>query len=90
VSQLAGRPASCIALRLRYKKLEQIYNVRQVSLGSSPPRKPSRRLKMFAAALVAAVVALPQVLAHGGVLSYNIAGTTYGGWSPYNSASGQT
>jgi cellulase len=45
---------------------------------------------MFAAALVAAVVALPQVLAHGGVLSYNIAGTTYGGWAPYNSASGQT
>jgi hypothetical protein len=45
---------------------------------------------MIAAALVAAVVALPQVLAHGGVLSYNIAGTNYQGFSPYNSASGQT
>jgi len=29
-------------------------------------------------------------LAHGGVLSYNIAGTTYKGFVPYNSPSGMS
>jgi hypothetical protein len=29
-------------------------------------------------------------LAHGGVLSYNIAGTTYQGFVPYNSPTGQS
>lgn len=29
-------------------------------------------------------------LAHGGVLSYNIAGTTYKGFVPYNSPTGQS
>jgi cellulase len=45
---------------------------------------------MFASSLVVLAAALPQVLAHGGVLSYNIAGTWYTGWSPYNTPSGQT
>jgi len=30
------------------------------------------------------------VLAHGGVLSYNIGGTTYKGFVPYNSPTGQS
>jgi hypothetical protein len=46
--------------------------------------------KMFATAFVIAAVALPQVLAHGGVLSYDIGTTHYAGFAPYNSASGQT
>ncbi|KAK7031752.1 carbohydrate-binding module family 1 protein [Favolaschia claudopus] len=37
-----------------------------------------------------ALAALPQVFAHGGVLSYKIGGTTYQGWSPYNTPTGQT
>jgi cellulase len=45
---------------------------------------------MFATAFIIAAVALPQVFAHGGVLSYDIAGTHYPGFSPYNAASGQT
>jgi cellulase len=39
---------------------------------------------------LAALCALPQALAHGGVLSYNIGGKIYNGWQPYNSPSGQT
>jgi cellulase len=45
---------------------------------------------MFATAFVIAAVALPQVFAHGGVLSYDIGTTHYAGFAPYNSASGQT
>jgi cellulase len=45
---------------------------------------------MFASALVILAAALPQVLAHGGVLSYSNGGNWYNGWSPYNSPSGQT
>ncbi|THU99840.1 hypothetical protein K435DRAFT_936893 [Dendrothele bispora CBS 962.96] len=33
---------------------------------------------------------LPRVIAHGGVLSYNIAGKTYNGWQPYNTPVGQS
>ncbi|TCD61047.1 Esterase/lipase/thioesterase [Steccherinum ochraceum] len=40
--------------------------------------------------LALAAVALPQVLAHGGVLSYANAGNWYQGWAPYNSPTGQT
>lgn len=35
----------------------------------------------FAALVALASAALPQVLAHGGVLSYVIEGTTYQGWA---------
>jgi len=47
---------------------------------------------MFALATFAAVASatLPQVLAHGGVLSYSNAGNWYWGWSPYNTPTGQT
>ncbi|KAI0758199.1 glycosyl hydrolase family 61-domain-containing protein [Fomes fomentarius] len=44
----------------------------------------------FAALVTLASAALPQVLAHGGVLSYVIEGTDYQGWAPYNSPTGQT
>jgi cellulase len=44
---------------------------------------------MLSLALVVAAAALPQVFAHGGVLSYTIDGTTYKGFAPYNSPSGQ-
>jgi lytic cellulose monooxygenase (C1-hydroxylating) len=42
----------------------------------------------FSIATIAAFVAA--AAAHGGVTSYQIAGVTYTGWSPYNSPSGQT
>ncbi|KAI0076549.1 cellulose-growth-specific protein [Panus rudis PR-1116 ss-1] len=47
---------------------------------------------MFAIASILAVAsaAIPQVLAHGGVLSYSNAGNWYQGWAPYNSPVGQT
>lgn len=44
----------------------------------------------FAALVTLASAALPQVLAHGGVLSYLIGGQTFQGWAPYNSPAGQT
>ncbi|KAF9037623.1 cellulose-growth-specific protein [Panaeolus papilionaceus] len=45
---------------------------------------------MFAASLaVLASFLVSQAAAHGGVTSYVIGGTTYPGWQPYNSASGQ-
>jgi len=44
----------------------------------------------FATLVALASAALPQVLAHGGVLSYSNVGTTYQGWAPYNSPTGQT
>ncbi|KAJ7065492.1 glycosyl hydrolase family 61-domain-containing protein [Mycena amicta] len=40
--------------------------------------------------LFSLAVLLPSALAHGGVLSYNIGGTIYQGWSPYNTPTGQT
>ncbi|THU91685.1 glycoside hydrolase [Dendrothele bispora CBS 962.96] len=49
---------------------------------------------MFAVQLLALALAvvpqLPGAKAHGGVLSYNIDGQTYNGWSPYNSPDGQS
>ncbi|KAI0665960.1 glycoside hydrolase [Trametes maxima] len=46
---------------------------------------------MFApAALTALALAVSQVAAHGGVLSYNIGGQTYQGFKAYNSPSGQS
>ena len=44
----------------------------------------------FASLVALASAALPQVIAHGGVLSYSIDGTWYQGWAPYNSPTGQT
>ncbi|KAF3089333.1 hypothetical protein TWF706_010450 [Orbilia oligospora] len=40
--------------------------------------------------LVAAALLASTVSAHGGVTSYNIGGTTYPGWQPYQSPSGQS
>ncbi|KAJ7114035.1 glycoside hydrolase family 61 protein D [Mycena epipterygia] len=45
---------------------------------------------VFKLASLIALAALPKALAHGGVLSYNIGGTIYQGWSPYNTPTGQT
>ncbi|KAJ6504504.1 glycosyl hydrolase family 61-domain-containing protein [Mycena vulgaris] len=45
---------------------------------------------VFKLSTLLALAALPKVLAHGGVLSYNIGGTVYQGWNPYNSPTGQT
>ncbi|TBU28686.1 glycosyl hydrolase family 61-domain-containing protein [Dichomitus squalens] len=47
---------------------------------------------MFAFAILVALAsaALPQVFAHGGVLSYKIEGEIFQGWAPYNSPTGQT
>lgn len=39
---------------------------------------------------LALLVGASTVLAHGGVLSYNIAGSTYKGFVPYNSPTGQS
>ncbi|KAI5807185.1 cellulose-growth-specific protein [Geopyxis carbonaria] len=44
----------------------------------------------FFAAISAAILSLPAVLAHGGVTSYVINGVEYQGFSPYNSPTGQT
>ncbi|EIW61516.1 cellulose-growth-specific protein [Trametes versicolor FP-101664 SS1] len=44
----------------------------------------------FAALTALASVALPKVLAHGGVLSYSNAGNWYQGWAPYDTPVGQT
>ncbi|KAK7689673.1 Esterase/lipase/thioesterase [Cerrena zonata] len=44
----------------------------------------------FASLLAIASAAVPQVLAHGGVLAYSNAGNWYQGWAPYNSPTGQT
>ncbi|KAI0751157.1 glycosyl hydrolase family 61-domain-containing protein [Daedaleopsis nitida] len=44
----------------------------------------------FAALVAVASAALPQVLAHGGVLSYKINDQIIQGWAPYNSPTGQT
>ncbi|KAJ7483444.1 glycosyl hydrolase family 61-domain-containing protein [Mycena latifolia] len=45
---------------------------------------------VFKLSALIALTALPKALAHGGVLSYNIGGTVYQGWSPYNTPTGQT
>ncbi|KAJ7483443.1 glycoside hydrolase [Mycena latifolia] len=45
---------------------------------------------VFKLAALSILAALPSALAHGGVLSYLIGGVTYKGWTPYNSADGQT
>jgi len=45
---------------------------------------------VFKLSALIALAALPKALAHGGVLSYNIGGTIYQGWSPYNTPTGQT
>ncbi|KAJ7235582.1 glycosyl hydrolase family 61-domain-containing protein [Mycena rebaudengoi] len=44
----------------------------------------------FKLTVLFALAALPKALAHGGVLSYLIAGTVYKGWTPYNTPDGQT
>ncbi|KAI0047782.1 lytic polysaccharide monooxygenase [Auriscalpium vulgare] len=44
---------------------------------------------LVSAALTALAMAVPQVAAHGGVLAYSIAGTYYGGFKAYNTATGQ-
>ncbi|KAJ3507512.1 hypothetical protein NLJ89_g6263 [Agrocybe chaxingu] len=44
---------------------------------------------MFASLAVLASFLVSQAVAHGGVTSYIIGGTTYPGWQPYNSANGQ-
>ncbi|KAJ7780070.1 glycosyl hydrolase family 61-domain-containing protein [Mycena maculata] len=45
---------------------------------------------VFKLSALIALASLPKAFAHGGVLSYNIGGTTYQGWSPYNTPAGQT
>ncbi|KAJ7187813.1 glycosyl hydrolase family 61-domain-containing protein [Mycena filopes] len=45
---------------------------------------------VFKLSALIALAALPKALAHGGVLSYNIGGKVYNGWSPYNTPTGQT
>ncbi|KAJ6471866.1 glycosyl hydrolase family 61-domain-containing protein [Mycena sanguinolenta] len=45
---------------------------------------------VFKLSALISLAVLPKVLAHGGVLSYNIGGKTYQGWSPYNTPTGQT
>ncbi|KAF9487003.1 hypothetical protein BDN71DRAFT_1514404 [Pleurotus eryngii] len=47
-------------------------------------------LGLSAAALVIASALVPRTLAHGGVISYSIAGTWYDGWKAYNSPVGQS
>lgn len=44
----------------------------------------------FTTLVALASAALPRVAAHGGVLSYAIAGEWYWGWAPYDSPVGQT
>ncbi|KAJ6621516.1 glycosyl hydrolase family 61-domain-containing protein [Mycena sp. CBHHK59/15] len=51
---------------------------------------PALKLMVFKLTALLALAALPKALAHGGVLSYNIGGTIYQGWSPYNTPVGQT
>ncbi|KAF7312304.1 Cellulose-growth-specific protein [Mycena indigotica] len=48
------------------------------------------KIPAMLSSLLALTALLPSALAHGGVLSYNIGGTTYQGWSPYNTPTGQT
>ncbi|KAF8211002.1 glycosyl hydrolase family 61-domain-containing protein [Mycena galopus ATCC 62051] len=42
---------------------------------------------VFKLSALIALAVLPKALAHGGVLSYNIGGKIYQGWSPYNTRS---
>ena len=42
------------------------------------------------AAIAAVLAQVISINAHGGVTNIGIDGTKYVGWSPYNSASGQT
>ena len=50
----------------------------------------TRLTRLPLAGLFSLAVLLPRVFAHGGVLSYNIGGTLYPGWVPYNTPVGQT
>jgi len=45
---------------------------------------------LLAIATLATLSLIPSVIAHGGVLSYNIDGEIYNGWAPYNSPVGQS
>ena len=45
---------------------------------------------MLFSVVASAVGFAATAIAHGGVLSYNIAGTTYQGFVPYNSPTGQS
>ncbi|KAJ3902797.1 glycosyl hydrolase family 61-domain-containing protein [Lentinula edodes] len=45
---------------------------------------------MFIQVIALALMAFPQALAHGGVLSIAIGNTWYNGWAPYDSPTGQT
>ncbi|KAF8055563.1 cellulose-growth-specific protein [Lyophyllum atratum] len=45
---------------------------------------------IYSSLVVLASFLVSQAAAHGGVSSYVIGGTTYPGWSPYNSPTGQT
>lgn len=47
-------------------------------------------MKVSTASLAAALALASTTSAHGGVLSYDIGGTTYKGFVPYNSATGQS
>jgi nicotinamide mononucleotide (NMN) deamidase PncC len=44
----------------------------------------------FAALAALISISISGVSAHGGVVSYSIAGTFYDGWKAYNSPTGQT
>lgn len=52
------------------------------------PLRTTLKMKFITVAPIAAFVAT--AAAHGGVLSYNIGGTTYKGFVPYNSPTGQS
>jgi len=45
---------------------------------------------IFTALAALAALAVSQVSAHGGVTSYKFGSTTYAGWQPYNTPTGQT
>ncbi|KAF9479474.1 hypothetical protein BDN70DRAFT_878751 [Pholiota conissans] len=45
---------------------------------------------MFGLVSLAVALCVHQAAAHGGVLSYSIAGSWYQGWNPYNTPTGQT
>lgn len=54
-----------------------VFNGARARIGAAPPRYPLDMLF----SLVAALSAAASVVAHGGVTSYIIGGTTFSGWS---------
>ncbi|KAH9939349.1 glycosyl hydrolase family 61-domain-containing protein [Epithele typhae] len=83
-AQRGGRASYVVRTRKRKHRIQQALELHS----SSPPASPA--MFAFTALVALASAALPQVFAHGGVLSYKIGGTTYQGWAPYNSPTGQT